>query len=461
MLSRGAGKELTRIADVKLNPRIVTAKTTFPQTVHCSRSPAGRQLIVCAKETGVFEDARKIPNRTHLDFDCCIVGGGMAGITIARELIGIKISVCLLESGSLRRNRETQQLYEGENISQIFKDDVSNFNNYLSISRSRYFGGSSNCWGGWCRPFDEIDFKRRDWVPHSGWPFAKSELMPYYARAHRALKIGPFEYDARFWQDAIRNSDFRIVPFDNEAVQTMISQFSRPLRMGREYSDDIAKASNLTALLRANVVEIETGDDSRSVERVRVATLAGNRFTVGARYFVLAMGGIENARLLLASNRKYQPGLGNQNDLVGRFFMEHLSVPSGRVIFHGANAIGRSYDSLHNYNNPKFAAKGVSVATHFRISDRDQERHRILNSRVFIRSVLKGDEDAGVESLRNLYRLIRNTHKVPPFQMSDVINVVTDMGGIARQALGRILASESFVAEYRLFQVVEPTLANG
>jgi choline dehydrogenase-like flavoprotein len=381
----------------------------------------------------------------------------MAGITIARELIGSRISVCLLESGSLRGNRATQKLYEGKNVSRIFKDDFSNFTSYLSISRSRYFGGSSNCWGGWCRPFDEIDFKRRDWVPHSnGWPFAKSELMPYYATAHKVLKLGPFQYDPRFWQDAIGNSEFHVVPFNDEIVETVINQFSRPLRMGREYYDEIAKASTLTALLRANVVEIETGDDGRSVNRVQVATLAGNRFTVGARYFVLATGGIENARLLLASNKKYQRGLGNENDLVGRFFMEHLCVPSGRVIYHRVNAIGRSYDSLYNYNNPKFAAHGVPVATHFRISDREQECRRILNSRVSIRSILIGDEDAGVESLRNLYRLIKNTHKVPPFQMSDVMNVVTGIGGIARRLLGRMSTSASFVAEHRLFQTVEP-----
>jgi choline dehydrogenase-like flavoprotein len=421
-------------------------------------------------EVIVFLDARQFSSDTQLDFDCCIIGAGMAGITIARELIDKRIRVCLLESGSLRRERATQRLYEGDNVSQIYANDGDNFKDYLTISRSRYFGGSSNCWGGWCRPFDELDFKKRDWVPHgNGWPFAKSELLPYYARAHKVLKIGPFQYDPKFWQNAIGNPDFRIVPFDDEAIQTAISQFSPPLRMGREYYDDIAMARDLTALLRANVVEIETGDDGRSVERVRVATLAGNRFTVGARYFVLATGGIENARLLLVSNRKHQRGLGNEHDLVGRFFMDHLTVPSGRVIFDRANGIGRSYDSLHCYNNSKFAAHGVPVATHFRISDRDQERHRILNSRTYIRSILNGDESAGVESLRNLYRLIRNTHKFPHFRMSDVLNIVTGIGSIARVALGRMLASELFVVEHRLIQVVEPspnpdsrvTLGNG
>src|SRR4051812_16061086 len=42
-----------------------------------------------------------------------------------------------------------------------------------------------------------------------------------------------------------------------------------------------------------------------------------------ARTYVLACGGIENARPLLLSNEIEPAGLGNRNDLVGRFFMEH------------------------------------------------------------------------------------------------------------------------------------------
>ena len=38
----------------------------------------------------------------------------------------------------------------------------------------------------------------------------------------------------------------------------------------------------------------------------------------------MALGGIENPRaLLLASNDRLPNGIGNQNDLVGRYFMEH------------------------------------------------------------------------------------------------------------------------------------------
>ncbi len=405
----------------------------------------------------MFMDARKIPTGTEIDTDICIIGAGAAGITIARELIHSGLRVCLLESGALKRERATQKLYEGKNVSEIYEDNGGSFEQYLEITRSRYFGGSSNCWGGWCRPYDEIDFKERPWIPYSGWPLSKSDLLPYYARAHKVLKLGPVEYDPLFWQEAIRDPDFRVMPLADGPVETLISQFSPPVRFGRDYYGDIASATNVKAILRANAIELKTGEDGHAIEYVPVATLSGNRFRVKARYFILATGGIENARLLLASNKVRARGLGNENDLVGRFFMEHASVPSGTVMLSRPGTFSPCYDAFYFYNNPKFSAHGARVAAHLGIGEIDQERYRILNSRTYVRSILRGDHSAGVESLRNLYRLLKNTHKFPQFRASDVLNVVTGIPGIASVALGRLLGSERFVAEHRLFHVVEPS----
>lgn len=56
--------------------------------------------------------------------------------------------------------------------------------------------------------------------------------------------------------------------------------------------------------------------------------MTGRRLEASAGLFVLATGGIENARLLLASDATQRNGLGNDRDLVGRYFMEH---PEGTV----------------------------------------------------------------------------------------------------------------------------------
>src|SRR5438552_190783 len=101
----------------------------------------------------MFLDARSVSNNTIISADLCIIGGGAAGITIALEFIGKPIQVVLLESGGLSADKATQALQAGENIGLRCPGP--------EISRSRFFGGSTNCWGGWCRPMDDVDFARR------------------------------------------------------------------------------------------------------------------------------------------------------------------------------------------------------------------------------------------------------------------------------------------------------------
>src|SRR3546814_504727 len=118
----------------------------------------------------MFIDGRQVPDGTVIETDIAIIGAGAAGITIARALGGSDIHVTLIESGGLDFEPETQALYEGESVGVPYA---------LDTSRLRYFGGSTNHWGGWCRPFQPIDFEQRDWVPHSGWPIGRSDLDPY------------------------------------------------------------------------------------------------------------------------------------------------------------------------------------------------------------------------------------------------------------------------------------------
>src|SRR5579872_599861 len=108
----------------------------------------------------MFIDARGIPSGTEVTADLCIIGGGAAGITIARACAGSGMRICLLESGDLRFRWETQALYRGTNVGLPYFD--------LDVCQARYFGGNTNAWGGWCRPLDEIDVAPRPWVELSG-----------------------------------------------------------------------------------------------------------------------------------------------------------------------------------------------------------------------------------------------------------------------------------------------------
>jgi len=263
-------------------------------------------------------DARKVPAGTNISADLCIIGGGAAGITVARELAGSAFRVCLLEAGGFQPDSKTQELYDLATIG----------HQYSTFARLRYLGGCTNHWGGHCVPMRAINFEKLPWSRYSGWPFGLDLLRPYYQRAHDQLQLGPLDYDAA---KVAKDLGLDLFPFDSSRVESVVSRY-RPVRFGTAYRDDLLNAGNITLYTHSNVVSINRAADGDYIESVSVKTITGTPFTVRAKRYVLATGGIENARILLASNGTQREGLGNQNDLVGRFFMEHIYYPSGAIV---------------------------------------------------------------------------------------------------------------------------------
>jgi choline dehydrogenase-like flavoprotein len=264
-------------------------------------------------ERSMFDDARAVPKGTRLETDVCIVGAGAAGITIARELIGFPLRVIVLESGGFQFDPETQDLFEGPSVGLRYD---------LKAPRLRFFGGSTNKWGGICRPFEEADFAAREGIPFTGWPIGKRDVDPFYRRAERVVRLPSPHWQLDQWTPDGTTPPLR---FRNDRIVNRVAQIVRPnLRsFGTNYKEELRSSSNVTVYLHANVTGLETDRWARTVTSARVATLSGNRFSVAAKRFVLATGAVENARLLLVSNERMPDGLGNQNGVVGRFFLEH------------------------------------------------------------------------------------------------------------------------------------------
>jgi choline dehydrogenase-like flavoprotein len=403
----------------------------------------------------LFLDASDVPPGQELEFDLCLCGGGVAGISLALELAGTGLRTCLLESGALAREGGTQDLYGGRNLSPVFDDGGGSFRDYLRSSRSRFLGGSSNCWGGWCRPYDEIDFARRPWVAHSGWPISRADLQPYYERAHGLLQLGPPSYDAQFWRDALGAARLRVLPLDAQRMTTQITQFSPPSRLGRDNRAALAQAADLLVFLHANVTEVEAPAGAARARRVQVRALSGARFAVRARFVVLCAGGIENARILLASQRDRPAGLGNEHDLVGRFFMEHAAVTTGLVRFAQPPIGLEAYDTGHFYRNARFAALGTTIAAHWAIAGAEQERQGVLNSRTYLRSVFAGDETPTVQSLVNTYRWASRLYKHRRPRLGDLGRLAAHPALVAQAVLARRRKAMRDVAGYRLEHIVE------
>jgi choline dehydrogenase-like flavoprotein len=261
-----------------------------------------------------FHDARTV-DAGQLFADICIVGAGAAGITLATELAGSGLHVIVLESGDFAFRHRPQLLYLGANVG------VPSYS--PARSRFRRFGGSTTRWGKQCRPLDPIDFESRPGIDGSGWPLTLSELEPYYRRAQRICSLGPFDYTASSWLPR----DAAALRVASGRLETRIFQFSDPGDFGLVYRDALASARNVDVCLNANVVDIVRAGDR--VTGVRVGTFNGRRLEVEARTVVLAGGGIENARLLLAADGGKDGGIGNSQDLVGRYFMDHPYFLSG------------------------------------------------------------------------------------------------------------------------------------
>lgn len=387
----------------------------------------------------MFIDARTQPDRTNIDADVCIIGAGAAGITIARELARTSAKVVVLESGGFELDDRTQSLYEGANVG------IPSFD--LEINRLRYFGGTTNHWAGHCRPLEEMDFERRRWRPASGWPISRKELEPYYPEAERICQLSAVGYGA---PDAVADRlGLSTLPLDKARLQTVLYKQSPPTRFGQVYRDDLRRAETVHVYLHATALELRTNREGTVVTSVRVACINGPSMSVTARVFVLATGGMENARLLLLSN-----GLGNGRDLVGRYFQDHVLLRPGAVmVFSPSNVDLCFYHDLHS----------VEEGQVFGVLTPSQElvwREEIGNFRIHLVRPIRG-MSLGMGSLRWVKRAVRRGGRLDAF-MGHLENVLSDLDGIASSTYDRIFKggtttkARNVYASIELHLVIEP-----
>ncbi|MCI0599833.1 MAG: GMC family oxidoreductase [Beijerinckiaceae bacterium] len=321
-------------------------------------------------------DARQIDQFAGVSGDICIVGAGAAGISMALEFERTKVEVVLLEGGGIDPDPETQSLYAGENVGLSHEPPDE--------SRSRYLGGSTNCWGGWCRPLDAMDFEERPWIDNSGWPISKHDLLPYYERSHSLLELGDFNYNIGHWSSEIAKKNAALFPLDGNYLYNAINQLSSPTHFGAVYRPRLNQASNVKLFLFANAAEILTDETGTQVTGVRVATLNHKTFNVSAKVVVLAAGGIENPRLLLLSDKVQTAGLGNGRDQVGRYYMDHPRIQAGRISITEAKRYRPLYDATL-INNPRGRGPNKrTLAAHLAPTPELQQRMKLPNSRTYL-----------------------------------------------------------------------------
>lgn len=387
-------------------------------------------------------DIRSMPDNSDFDCDLCIIGGGAAGITMALEFANTGVDILLLESGSFELEDDTQALYSGENIGLPYFD--------LEYTRLRYLGGATNHWGGMSRPLDPIDFESRDWVAHSGWPITYNEFAAYLPRAGNICQIPSNNYDALHWMKHQANTTDHNYERDKagfssfeEAFVPGVFQFSPPTIFGEVYRSALEKANNIKVLLNANVTSIDTLGNPNKVNQLSVSALSGKRATIHPKQVVLATGGIENARVLLASNKTHTKGLGNENGLVGRFFADHIELRSGFLI---SQQHSKFFNKFDQFDRPICFALDVAPEM--------QRTKKIINQCLTFDAIsYKPTTADGVQAARKIKRSL-DRGKWPDNFFSNVGTAIMDIDDIFSYMRSKNGSKEK--GNYSIMYRVEP-----
>lgn len=283
--------------------------------------------------------------------DVCIVGAGPAGLTLANAMAGHGFDVILLEAGSSDPPVGGEDVTSTESVGLEYD---------LAWSRAQGLGGSSLRWNIETpvgerhlrlRELDAIDFEVRQGVQRSGWPFGKAQLDPHYEEAWQLFGLRRPDGDRSF----------------GETLECRVLSFGPSATFVHRLAGAVSDHPRVRLLTSTSAVDIRTDEDPGRVSAIRCRTNDGEAFEVRASSFVLAGGGIENARVLLASRSTSPAGLGNHHDQVGRYFMEHphylAGVLRGRIRplpeWGMVATDGQTYETRFGLNPELVAAEGL------------------------------------------------------------------------------------------------------
>ena len=269
-------------------------------------------------------DAKDLGETVLAPADVVVIGAGPAGIVVALEMARSGSDVLLIESGRPSYSERIQQLSDAAQYDHDLHAP-------LSIALRRQVGGTSTIWGGRCVPYDPIDFDSRDYMESTEWPIAYEDLLPFYERACLWTSVGRPVFDTAQAPQLSRP----IVPgfIDGDVRNTTLERWSLPTNFGREYRDLLRDSKKIRLVTGLTCTEIVCAPGEARVDHLECRSLDGTVAQVRGRRYVLAAGGLEGTRLLLASTGPNGGALGNHSDHLGRWYMSHIEGVISNVHF--------------------------------------------------------------------------------------------------------------------------------
>lgn len=284
----------------------------------------------------------------------CVVGAGPVGLALASRLTPQGVPVLVLESGGMAASRDVQMLAEAERVDPAVHDD-------LMVATSRQLGGTSNLWGARVLPFDPIDFSDRPWVGAS-WPIGHEVIAHYLPDAVAATASGaPVYCEPVIGPLARGGADFEATPLE---------RWANVQQAQRIHAEAIASDPLLHVRTNVTVIGLDFNDSRVSALRV-CDTRSGEERRLPVHELVLAAGGLETARLLLAAQAEAPARFGGTDGPLGRYYMGHVAGEIADLQF-ADPAVARDFDF-------RVDAHGSYVRRRIVPSDALQTEHRLLN----------------------------------------------------------------------------------
>lgn len=283
--------------------------------------------------------------------DICVVGAGPLGIALALACRARGMIVLLLESGTEDATPEKAALSEARIVDE--KRHAS-----MSVAVRRALGGTSRWWGGRCVPYDDVDFEQRPFALDAAWPVGHDDIKPWYKAAADFFGCGP----AHFATEATQYGDAK---FDQ------LERWTPEIDMSVRHAEALRGPGAPELMLDATVTRLLLNVDGKSIDGLSVKTASGVQ-TVRARRYVLACGGLETLRLLLAAQAQ-RPALFGPSLGVG--YMGHISGKIADLQLCDPASVGQ-----HDF----FLEDGAFARRRFTLAKDAQLREGVLNTAFWI-----------------------------------------------------------------------------
>ena len=255
-----------------------------------------------------------------------IIGAGPVGLLLAHELMKQGKKVILVEAG-------------GETIQAFSTNEYANVGHTLSgasTGRMKGLGGTTNVWGGQLTEFIANDINETEIFDQPAWPISWEEVSKYYAAVYKKLGFN------NLWsgQTEKLTSSERA-----KYLEIFHTRWLKRPNFRSHFLQELMDSDLVTIHSNATVTNLTfKGNKCCSLD---ITTQGNKEHILNFGNVVLANGTIEICRLLLIAAKS-----GNcpfkQNQLLGKFFQDHINLRVGQITNPSKSFFGRFSNIIRN-----------------------------------------------------------------------------------------------------------------